>query len=183
MGAGHAVLVSDPAPAGSDALGTARVLAAVIRRTGAELILCATESTDGYTGTVPAQVAELLGYPSVSFARHVEFNEGFVKVERQTEQGYDEVACPLPAVVSVTAGSVEPRHSSFKGTMSAKSKPIDELSVPDLGLDVGSIGEAGARQLILGVEQAEQRASGAVVVDQGAAEERIIAQLSEWKVI
>ena len=184
MGAGQAVLVSDPALAGSDALGTARVLAAVIRKTGAELVLCATESTDGYTGTVPVQVAELLGYPSVSFARHLELDGGFLKVERQTEQGYDEVSCPLPAVVTVTAGAVEPRYPSFKGTMSAKSKPIAELCVADLGLDPASVGAVGARQVVVGVERAwKSRASGEVVIDQGAAEEQIIAQLNEWKVI
>ena len=33
---------------------------------------------------------------------------------------------PLPAVVSVTAGVVEPRYPSFKGIMAAKSKPVDE---------------------------------------------------------
>ncbi len=52
-----------------------------------------------------------------------------VKVQRQTEAGYDEVESPLPAVVvSVTAGVVEPRYPSFKGIMAAKSKPVDEVT-------------------------------------------------------
>src|SRR5579871_3578327 len=114
MGAGRAVVVSDPALAGSDALSTAKVLAAAIKRSGARLVLAATESTDGYTGTVPVQIAELLGYPSVSFAKHVELAGEELSVQRQTEQGYDEVRCPLPAVVSVTAGVVEVRYPSFK---------------------------------------------------------------------
>ncbi len=64
MGAAKAILVSDPALAGTDALGTAKVLAAAIKRAeGADLVLTATESTDGYTGTVPEQIAELLGLP------------------------------------------------------------------------------------------------------------------------
>src|SRR5438067_6757502 len=76
MGAAKAILVSDEALQGSDALGTAKVLAAAIRRAEPDLILTATESTDGYTGTVPAQVAELLGYPMITFAKHVEVADG-----------------------------------------------------------------------------------------------------------
>ena len=69
MGAASAVLVSDEALAGSDALSTAKVLAAAIQRCEPDLVLTATESSDGYTGTVPVQVAELLGYPSVTFCK------------------------------------------------------------------------------------------------------------------
>src|SRR5271170_4305984 len=98
MGASRAILVSDPALAGSDALGTAKVLAAAIKRAEPDLILAATESTDGYTGTLPVQVAELLGLPSVTFAKSVSIDGQTVKVERQTEAGYDDVTSPLPAV-------------------------------------------------------------------------------------
>ncbi|SVC27853.1 uncharacterized protein METZ01_LOCUS280707, partial [marine metagenome] len=98
MGAASAVLVSDEALAGSDALSTAKVLAAAIRRSEPDLILAATESSDGYTGTVPVQVAELLGLPSVTFGREVTVADGVATVKRQTEAGYDVVECPLPAV-------------------------------------------------------------------------------------
>src|SRR5215204_6488006 len=136
MGAAKAVLVSDPELAGSDALTTAKVLAAAATRLGdADLIIAGTESSDGYTGTVPEQIAEVLGLPSVTFAKHIEVAGDSVNVQRQTEAGYDEVTCPLPAVVSVTAGVVEPRYPSFKGIMAAKSKPVDEKTVADLGLD------------------------------------------------
>src|ERR1700722_17476178 len=114
MGAAKAVLVSDDALAGSDALSTAKVLAAVIKRLSPDLVLAATESTDGYTGTLPVQVAELLGLPSVSFAKAVQVADGKGKANRQTEAGSDDVECPLPAVVTVTAGVVEPRYPSFK---------------------------------------------------------------------
>ncbi len=71
MGAAKAVIVSDDSLRGSDSLGTAKVLAAVIGRDMPDLILCATESSDGYTGTTPVQLAELLGLPSVTFAKSV----------------------------------------------------------------------------------------------------------------
>src|SRR3954452_8629628 len=96
MGAAKAILVSDDALKGTDALGTAKVLAAAIKRVNPDLVIAATESTDGYTGTTPVQVAELLGLPSVTFAKHIEIDGTTVKVNRQTEAGYDEVSAALP---------------------------------------------------------------------------------------
>ena len=183
MGAHRGVLVSDPALKGTDALGTAKVLAAAIRRNEFDLVLCATESTDGYTGTLPVQVAEVLGLPAVTFAKHVEVAGGTVKVQRQTEAGYDEVECPLPAVVTVTAGVVEPRYPSFKGIMAAKNKPLDTLKVAELGIDAASVGQAGARQEITSVADAEARKAGEIIEDDGEAYEQIVAFLEKLKLI
>jgi len=178
MGAAKAILVSDDALKGSDALTTAKVLAAAIKRVeGADLILAATESTDGYTGTTPVQVAELLGLPSVTFAKHIEVDGSTVKIQRQTEAGYDEVTCPLPALVTVTAGVVEPRYPSFKGIMAAKGKPLDQVTAADLGVSA----EPG--QTITNVAAAEARQAGEVVVDEGDAFEKIVAFLDNLKVI
>src|SRR5436305_11794951 len=92
MGAARAVLVSDDALAGSDALSTAKVIAKAVERAGGiDLVVTATESTDGYTGTIPAQVAELLGWPSLTFAKHVEIGDGKVSIQAQTESGLAEV--------------------------------------------------------------------------------------------
>lgn len=80
MGAAKAVLVSDPALLGSDALTTAKILAAAVTRLGgADLIIAATESSDGYTGTVPEQMAEVLGLPSVTFAKKFLLKVAFLK--------------------------------------------------------------------------------------------------------
>ncbi len=183
MGAAKAILVSDPTLAGSDALGTAKVLAAAIKRAEPDLVIAATESTDGYTGTTPVQVAELLDMPSVTFAKKVEVSADSVKVERQTEAGYDEVESPLPAVVTVTAGVVEPRYPSFKGIMAAKSKPVDTLTVADLGIDASQVGAAGAREEIVEVADAEARGAGEIVVDEGEGYQRIIEFLEQLKVL
>jgi electron transfer flavoprotein beta subunit len=185
MGAASAVLVSDPALKGSDALGTAKVLAAAIGSldTPPDLVLAATEATDGYTGTTPAQLAELLGWPSVTFAKHVEVADGQVKVQRQTEAGYDEVTSPLPAVVTVTAGVVEPRYPSFKGIMAARSKPVAEHTAASLGVPESEVGFAGAGQEVVSVQAAEARSAGEVVVDEGDAHERIVAFLEQLKVL
>src|SRR5271170_5478016 len=154
IGAAKAVIVSDEALRGTDALGTAKVLAAVIKRESPDLVLAATESSDGYTGTTPVQIAELLGLPSITFAKSVTIDATNVKVERQTESGYDEVTAPLPALVTVTAGVVEPRYASFKGIMAAKSKPLEILSVADLDL-ADQVGASAARETIIAVDAAE----------------------------
>ena len=135
------------------------------------------------TGTLPVQLAEILGLPSVTFAKHVEIAEGTVKVQRQTEAGYDEVECPLPALVTVTAGVVEPRYPSFKGIMAAKNKPVDTVKVADLGVDAASVGQAGSGQEIVSVEAAEARKAGEIIEDEGDAHEQIVAFLEKLKVI
>jgi len=182
MGAAQGVLVSDPGLAGSDALTTAKVLAAAVQRLGgADLVLAGTESSDGYTGTVPEQMAEVLGLPSVTFAKSVAVEGGSLKVNRQTEAGYDEVTCPLPAVVSVTAGVVEPSYPSFKGIMAAKSKPVDTVTAADLG--VTATGWDAAGQQITSVTQAPTREAGEVIEDDGEAHVKIVEFLEGLKVI
>jgi electron transfer flavoprotein beta subunit len=182
MGATKAVIVSDDALRGSDALSTAKVLAAVIARASFDLVLAATESSDGYTGTTPVQLAELLGLPSITFAKAVSIDGSTLNVSRQTEAGYDEVTAPLPALVTVTAGVVEPRYASFKGIMAAKSKPLEVLSVSDLSLD-GQVGAAGARETIVAVEAAETRQAGEKYVDEGDGAQKVVAFLESIKVL
>ncbi|NNN01645.1 MAG: electron transfer flavoprotein subunit beta/FixA family protein [Acidimicrobiaceae bacterium] len=182
MGAAKAVIVSDESLRGTDALGTAKVLAKVIEGINPDLVLCATESSDGYTGTTPVQLAELLSLPSITFAKAITVDGETLKVERQTESGYDEVVSPLPALVSVTAGVVEPRYASFKGIMAAKSKPVETLSAAELGLE-GVTGRAGARQEITAVVAAESREAGEKYVDEGDGAQKIVAFLESIKVL
>ncbi len=180
MGAEKAILVTDDALSGADALTTAKVLAKAIERAGDyDLVIGATESTDGYVGTVPAAIAELLGLPSVTFAKKIEVQEGKIVVQRQTEAGYDLIEAPLPAMISVTAGVVEPRYPSFKGIMAAKKKPCDIIGVSDLGLDVS----AGWGQEILSVEDAPARAAGEKIEDDGESYLKIVEFLENKKII
>jgi electron transfer flavoprotein beta subunit len=134
MGAHQGILVSDPSLRGADALVTAKVLEAAVRRNPFDLVLAGVESTDGYTGTLPMTVAELLGIPSATFARTVEVSDGMLRIERQTEGGFDVVECPLPALATVTGSAADPRYPTLKGIMSAKQKPVDQVSIGDLGL-------------------------------------------------
>lgn len=181
MGAAKGIHISDPALQGSDALTTAKVLAAAIKREDWNLVITATESTDGYTGVVPQMLAELLGVPSVTFAKSIESDGSKLNVNRQTEAGYDVLEAELPAVVSVTAGVNEPRYPSLKGIMAAKSKPVDKPTLADLGLD--GLGGASAGQAITNVQPAEERKAGEVIEDDGTGAQRIVDFLASQKVI
>ena len=90
---------------------------------------------------------------------------------------------PLPALVSVTAGVVEPRYPSFKGIMAAKSKPVEELDLAGLGIDASSVGTAGAGQEIVAVEDAPAREAGEIIEDDGEAFGKIVTFLDGLKVI
>ncbi|MBM36508.1 MAG: electron transfer flavoprotein subunit alpha [Acidimicrobiaceae bacterium] len=183
MGAEEAVLISDDALAGSDALGTARVLAAAISKMSPDLVLAGVESSDGYTGTVPEMIAGVLEMPSITFAKQIEIDGNTVKVQRQTEAGYDDVECATPALVSVTAGVVEPRYPSFKGIMAAKKKPLEELDLAALGIDSSTVGKNGARQETVRVTDAEERQAGEVIEDEGDAHQKIVEFLGELKIV
>lgn len=183
MGADKAVIVDDANLAGSDALTTSRILAAAIDREGFDLVIAGTESTDGYTGVVPQQIAEILDIPSLTFARKVEAADGVIRIEQQTAGGYDVVEAPLPALLSVTSGVVEPRYPTFKGIMQAKKKPIEMLTAEDLGFSVDQVGEAGAGQSITSVSAIPAREAGEIIEDDGEGYLRIVALLEQAKVI
>ncbi len=183
MGAASATLISDPELVGSDALTTAKILAKAIADQDADLIIAGAESSDGYTGTVPEQVAAVLDLPSITATKELEVDGDVLKVKRQTEVGYDEVECPMPAVISVTAGVVEPRYPSFKGIMAAKSKPVEEKSAADLGFDADAVGWAGSGQEIIEVTQAPQREAGEIIEDDGEAYLKIVEYLENLKIV
>ena len=177
MGADKAVLIDDETLKGSDALTTSRILSAAIEKEGFDLVIAGMESTDGYSGTVPQMMSEILDVPCLSFARKVDVGEDTVTIERQTASGYEVVSAGLPALLAVTAGVVEPRYPTFKGIMQAKSKPVDTLTAADLGV------EPYVGQTISKVTDVESRQSGTLVEDEGDAYLKIVEGLEEAKVI
>ena len=177
MGADKAVLIDDETLKGSDALTTARILSAAIEKEGFDLVIAGMESTDGYTGTVPQMMSEILDVPCLSFARKVDVVDGSITIERKTASGYEVVSASLPALLAVTAGVVEPRYPTFKGIMQAKSKPVETVTAADLGI-VPHVG-----QTISSVTDVEARASGKLVEDEGEAYLEIVEVLEQAKVI
>lgn len=182
MGAHRGILITDPGLENSDALSTARAIAAAIKGQTYDLIICGTESTDGYSGAVPAQLAELLGLPLLSFAKKLEVGEGKALIDRQTDEGYDVVEAPLPAVVTVTGGINEARYPALRGIMQAKNKEVKQVGLADIGLD-GRAGKAALTQEVVEVTAAEARKSGEVIQDKGDGAKRVADFLEELKVI
>src|SRR5438105_1138974 len=145
MGANRGILITDPALENSDAISTARAIAAAIKGQTYDLIICGTESTDGSSGAMPAQLAELVGLPLLSFAKKLEVSQGKAVIDRQTDDGYDVVEAPLPAVVTVPGGINEARYPALRGIVQAKKKEVKRVGLRDLGLD-GQAGKADLTQ-------------------------------------
>jgi len=177
MGVDRAIIIDDDSLRGADALTTARVLAAAISGDGFDVVIAGTESTDGYSGVMPQQLAELLEVPSLTFARKVERDGNTIRIERQTQAGYNVVEAPLPVVLTVTSGVVEPRYPNFKGIMQAKKKPVDVKTCADLGI------VPLVQQEITRVEPVPARKAGEIVEDDGEGYLRIIEKLEQVKVV
>ncbi|MEO6796020.1 MAG: electron transfer flavoprotein subunit beta/FixA family protein [Candidatus Dormibacter sp.] len=182
MGGTKGILITDPVLENADALSTARAIAAAVKNQAVDLIICGTESTDGYSGAVPGQLAELLGWPLLSFAKKIDVGDGKVTIDRQTDDGYDVVEAPLPSVVTVTGGINEARYPSLRGIMQAKNKEVKQVSTADLGL-AGRVGKEALTQAVVAVTPAEARKAGEVVEDKGEGGKRVADFLAELKVI
>ena len=183
MGADKAVHVVDPALHGSDALATSAVLAAAVSRVGPDLVICGVESTDARMSVVPAMLAERLGRPQLTFASKVEVDGDRVRVQRATEDGYQVVEAATPAVISVMEKINDPRYPSFKGIMAAKKKPLETLTVADLGLDAGSVGFAGSATAVEDFADRPARSAGTVVKDEGDGGVRVAEFLAAQKFV
>jgi electron transfer flavoprotein beta subunit len=183
MGADDGVHVVDDAMHGSDALVTSAVLAAAIDKLQPDLVLMGSESTDARMSVVPAMVAERTGRPQLTFAAKVDIEGETVRVQRMTDYGYDVVESRLPALVSVVEKINEPRYPSFKGIMAAKKKPMQTLSLSDLGVDAATVGLGGSWSAVADFAARPPRAAGTVVTDEGDGGTKLADFLSAQKFI
>ncbi|GAB2744535.1 electron transfer flavoprotein subunit beta/FixA family protein [Salinifilum aidingensis] len=184
MGADKAVHVSDEALHGSDAPATARVLAAAVGTVeGVDMVIAGNEATDGRVGAVPAMLAELLGWPQLTFARSVAIDGAQATIERETDAGVSTVRANLPAVVSVTEKINEPRYPSFKGIMAAKKKPVQTLSLAEVGIDAGAVGLAGAASTVVSSAPKPPKQAGEKVTDEGDGGVRLVEFLAGQKLV
>jgi electron transfer flavoprotein beta subunit len=183
MGVTSAVHILDDAVAGSDTLGTAKLLAAAIKKQEYDLVICATESGDSYSGIVHGQIAQLLGLPPLTFAKEITVEAGNITIKRQSESGFDIVESTLPALVACSSGINEPRYPQLKGIMAAKKKEIKVYTAADLGLSPDQVGEKGAREKVLTIGRPPMRQAGKAVTDEGEGGKQIADFLAEIKVI
>ena len=183
MGADRSVLVSDDAAAGSDLLGTARVLAAVLEREEADLVLFGQASSDGDGAVLWAAVADRLRRPMISQVAALTVDAGSITGKRQTEHGYDVITAPLPAVAAVSDAINEPRYPSLKGIMGAKSKPQESLALADLGVAAESVGEAGSQTTVLELGPPPSRGNQITIEDDGSAAQKILDIVLERRLL
>lgn len=174
LGADRAVLISDPGAVGSDLVATSKALAAALQREEPDLVLFGQQTSDGGGALLWAAVAERLRRPFASQAAELAMDQHSVRVTRQTEFGDEVIEAPLPAVVAVSDSINEPRYTSLKGMMGAKKKPLQVLSLADLGVDTGEAGEAGSKTTVLNVADPPGRTNSVKVNDQGNAARVIV---------
>ncbi len=170
----------------SDILATAGILSAAINEIGdVGLVIFGKQAVDDDASSVSGAVGGFLGIPQVLFVKKIrEIDDSKLVAERATEDGFDVVETPLPAVISVVKEINEPRLPSLKGKMKAKKAPIEVLSLKDIGFESSAVGAASPSQQIK-AEEPHPRPAGEIL--QGSSPEELadalIAKLKEEKLI
>lgn len=180
MGATNAIVITDPALAGADAMVTSEVLAKVIADGGYDFVISGVESTDARMSVVPAMISARLGQAQLTFANKVAVDVAAKKISinRVTDSGEVEMEANFPAVLSVVEKINEPRYPSFKGIMAAKKKEI-------LSKDLAAIGgaDSSAWTEVIDATAKPPRTAGAKIEDDGSGAEKLVNFLIERKLI
>jgi len=183
MGADKAVHLVDDALHGSDAVQSSYAIAQALKTLEFDLVICGSEAVDSRMSVMAALLAEQLGLPQLSGARKVEVDGSTVRIERQTDTGFDRVEASPPAVVSVVEKINEPRYPSFKGIMAAKKKPLTTLTVADANVDAGRVGLGSAPTEVVEFTAAPPRQAGQAVKDEGDGGTKLADFLASKKII
>jgi electron transfer flavoprotein beta subunit len=185
LGADRSVHLSDDALAGSDVAATGYALSKALEKEGPDLVLLGQQSDDGECYTIGAVVADHLHMPSLTQVIKMDLADGALRCERQAEYGYDTVEVQLPAVISVGDAINEPRYPSLKAIMGAKKKPLEAVTVDDVGIDASLVGEDGSRVQCGDFHDPPAKAAGQIIEDEDTNEtvEKIVAWLDERKLI
>jgi len=187
MGCTEAILVSDEAMVGSDTLGTARVLAAAIKKIGdVQVVMFGKQAIDGDTGQTAVQAAQKLGWTPLTFVSAIkEVGDGTITVERLLEEGREIVTAKLPVIINAVKEINEPRYPSFMGIRKANRAQIPTWGMADLEIE-GSVG-AGASKVDWSQVYAIPAREGAVqFIEADTVEEQakiLVDRLFEEKVI
>jgi electron transfer flavoprotein beta subunit len=183
MGADAGIHIIDDALGGSDAIQTSAALAAALAPREFDLVIAGNESTDGRTAAIPAMLAERLGFAQATFLRTLTVKDGAVSGERMTEDGHADVNAQLPTVVSVTEQIAEARFPNFKGIMAAKKKPVETVTLADLGIDAADAGGANSWSVVETVAAKPPREGGTIIKDDGTAGQQLADYLAAAKLI
>ena len=146
MGADEAFLLSDRAFAGSDTLATSTIIAAAVKKLGADLVLCGRQAIDGDTAQVGPQIAEHLGIPQITYAAAVDYDEerDVIVVKRQFEDRYQTLEAKGLCLITVLSTLGTPRYMNVWDMVAQDEKEIGIITFADLDLDKANIGLGGS---------------------------------------
>ena len=141
MGADEAYLLSDRAFGGADTCATSTTIAAGIKKVeGVDIIFAGRQAIDGDTAQVGPQVAQRLGVPVVTYVQDIKLEDGKAIVQRQMEDGYEEIEVKTPCLLTAVKELNEPRYMSIGGIMDAYQKEITVWNHEDVNLDAKDCG-------------------------------------------
>ena len=166
MGCDEAILVSDRAFAGSDTWATSYTLSCAIKKAakeagGMDLVICGKQASDGDTAQVGPGISTHLDIPQITYVKKIEeIKEKKARVERMTEEGYDVMETPLPALFTVVKEINQPRIPSLKGMMKSKSAKIAHWTAKDIEADPQSLGLSGSPTNVVKIFTPPQRQGG-----------------------
>ena len=180
MGADRAVHLNDRAFAGSDTLATSRALALALEREQPDLVICGRNSTDAETGQVGPEIAEILGVPQITAVSKLDIDAeaGSISATRLTDEGYQELECPMPALVTITDGAAEEVYPRREAMQEAASRPIEQLTAADLTEDTSQFGLDGSPTWVDEIFSLESTRLGTVVRD--LPPDEAVAQMMEF---
>ena len=180
MGADRAIHLNDRAFAGSDTLATARALSLALQREECDLIICGRNSSDSETGQVGPEIAEMLGMPQITAVSRLEISPdgSSLTAIRLSDEGYQEIECDLPALISVTDGVAEEAYPRREQMEEARNKPITEVTAADLSEDPTQFGQSGSPTWVNEIFSVESDRRGVVIRD--ATPDDAVSQMMEF---
>jgi electron transfer flavoprotein beta subunit len=172
MGADRAILVKTDTAL--DPLAIARVIAKVVENEKPELIIIGKQAIDDDSNQAGQMIAEMLGWPQATFASKIELAGDKCTVVREVDGGLETIAFALPAVVTTDLRLNEPRYASLPGIMKARKKPLNEIAIDSLGVNLAP------KLKIKTLKAPEKRQAGRKL---GSVQELVAALHTESKVI
>src|SRR5271163_4516437 len=146
-GADRAIRVWDDAIEGSDSIAIARLIAAVATREAPDLLFAGVQSSDHTFASTGIATAALLDWPHAAVVTSLTYTPGAntAVFRRELEGGVlHEMQIECPAVLTIQLGINTPRYASLRSIKQAAAKPIEVLSLQDLDIAAGDVGEAGS---------------------------------------
>jgi len=181
LGADEVVLLSDKAFAGADTLATAYTLAKAIEKIGqCDIVICGRQTTDGDTGQVGPELAEMLEASFVAYVSQIEeVAEGRMRVQRMVEEGHEVIEAPLPVVITVVKEINVPRLPSLRGIAKSKSAVIPTWTAREAGVDRDRVGLSGSATKVSKVFYPQRTCQGEIL--QGELENQVDCLIGKLK--